>query len=217
MLAVTAVGTVGRRRPGEGLRGRLVDQRSPAPSAAPTSRPASEASPRPARVARGLERRAPDPSGCRARGAADRLAARERPQRPGHPLRRRGPGRHLVARAQDRRSSAGCGSPCSGPSATSASTCPTARSTPTRRSSTRSTWQSIAARERVTRHDVKARIEEFNALAGHEHIHKGMTSRDLTENVEQLQIRASLALVRDRMVADAGPAGAAGRRVRRHW
>ncbi|TXI51651.1 MAG: adenylosuccinate lyase, partial [Mycolicibacter arupensis] len=48
---------------------------------------------------------------------------------------------------------------------------------------------SIAARERVTRHDVKARIEEFNALAGHEHIHKGMTSRDLTENVEQLQIR----------------------------
>ncbi|PQM49250.1 Adenylosuccinate lyase [Mycobacterium talmoniae] len=54
---------------------------------------------------------------------------------------------------------------------------------------------SIAARERVTRHDVKARIEEFNARAGHEHIHKGMTSRDLTENVEQLQIRRSLELV----------------------
>ncbi len=51
---------------------------------------------------------------------------------------------------------------------------------------------SIAERERVTRHDVKARIEEFNALAGHEHVHKGMTSRDLTENVEQLQIRLSL-------------------------
>ena len=60
---------------------------------------------------------------------------------------------------------------------------------------------SIAARERVTRHDVKARIEEFCALAGHEHIHKGMTSRDLTENVEQLQIKASLGLVRDRVVA----------------
>ena len=59
---------------------------------------------------------------------------------------------------------------------------------------------SIAERERVTRHDVKARIEEFSALAGHEHIHKGMTSRDLTENVEQLQVRASLELVRDRMV-----------------
>jgi adenylosuccinate lyase len=61
--------------------------------------------------------------------------------------------------------------------------------------------ESIAARERVTRHDVKARIEEFAALAGHEHIHKGMTSRDLTENVEQLQVRQSLALVRDRAVA----------------
>jgi adenylosuccinate lyase len=60
---------------------------------------------------------------------------------------------------------------------------------------------SIAARERVTRHDVKARIEEFAALAGHEHIHKAMTSRDLTENVEQLQIRASLELIRDRIVA----------------
>ena len=60
---------------------------------------------------------------------------------------------------------------------------------------------SIAARERVTLHDVKARIEEFNALAGHEHVHKGMTSRDLTENVEQLQIRTSLAHIRDRTVA----------------
>jgi len=60
---------------------------------------------------------------------------------------------------------------------------------------------SIAARERITRHDVKARIEEFNALAGHEHVHKGLTSRDLTENVEQLQIRLSLQHVRDRSVA----------------
>lgn len=60
---------------------------------------------------------------------------------------------------------------------------------------------SIARRERVTRHDVKARIEEFSELAGHEQIHKGMTSRDLTENVEQLQIRQSLEHVRDRVVA----------------
>jgi adenylosuccinate lyase len=51
---------------------------------------------------------------------------------------------------------------------------------------------SIDARERVTRHDVKARIEEFCDLAGHEHIHKGMTSRDLTENVEQLQVFRAL-------------------------
>ena len=48
---------------------------------------------------------------------------------------------------------------------------------------------------------MKARIEEFAALAGHEHVHKGMTSRDLTENVEQLQVRQSLELVRDRAVA----------------
>ena len=60
---------------------------------------------------------------------------------------------------------------------------------------------SIDERERVTKHDVKARIEEFNALAKFEHVHKGMTSRDLTENVEQLQIRSALCLVRDRCVA----------------
>ena len=64
--------------------------------------------------------------------------------------------------------------------------------------------ESIAGREAVTRHDVKARIEEFCALAGSEHIHKGMTSRDATENVEQLQIRRSLELVRDRCVAVLG-------------
>jgi adenylosuccinate lyase len=60
---------------------------------------------------------------------------------------------------------------------------------------------SIGERERVTKHDVKARIEEFNALAGHEYVHIGMTSRDLTENVEQLQIRDALLVIRDRCVA----------------
>ena len=60
---------------------------------------------------------------------------------------------------------------------------------------------SIEARERVTKHDVKARIEELAALAGHEHIHKGMTSRDATENTEQLQLRQALELLRDRTVA----------------
>tara|TARA_B100000953_G_scaffold195391_1_gene160936 strand:- start:19 stop:1386 length:1368 start_codon:yes stop_codon:yes gene_type:complete len=54
---------------------------------------------------------------------------------------------------------------------------------------------SINERERVVKHDVKARIEEFCALAGHEHIHKGMTSRDLTENIEQLQISKALDIV----------------------
>lgn len=60
---------------------------------------------------------------------------------------------------------------------------------------------SIEKRETRTRHDVKARIEEFCELAGHELIHRGMTSRDLTENVEQLQIRDALLLVRARSVA----------------
>lgn len=60
---------------------------------------------------------------------------------------------------------------------------------------------SIADRERVTRHDVKARIEEFNDLAGHEHVHKGLTSRDLTENVEQLQVLRSLEYIHGHGVA----------------
>jgi adenylosuccinate lyase len=59
----------------------------------------------------------------------------------------------------------------------------------------------IEERERVTRHDLKARLDEFSALAGVEHAHKGLTSRDVTENVEQYQVRRSLELVRDRMVA----------------
>ena len=61
--------------------------------------------------------------------------------------------------------------------------------------------ESIDARERVTRHDVKARIEEFCDLAGHEHIHKGMTSRDLTENVEQLQVYRALEVTRFKTAA----------------
>jgi adenylosuccinate lyase len=59
----------------------------------------------------------------------------------------------------------------------------------------------IMQRERITRHDVKARIEEFCDLAGHEHLHKGMTSRDLTENVEQLQVFRSLLEIRTKSVA----------------
>ena len=61
--------------------------------------------------------------------------------------------------------------------------------------------ESIDRRVRVTLHDVKARIEEFSSLAGYEHIHKGLTSRDLTENVEQLQIKRSLVLTQQRVVA----------------
>jgi adenylosuccinate lyase len=55
---------------------------------------------------------------------------------------------------------------------------------------------SIDRRERELRHDVKARIEEFNSLTGLQLIHLGMTSRDVTENVELVQVRDSLLLIR---------------------
>ncbi len=61
--------------------------------------------------------------------------------------------------------------------------------------------ESIEQREKILRHDVKARIEEFCAKAGHEQIHKGMTSRDLTDNVEQLQVFQSLKLIAQKYVA----------------
>ena len=65
---------------------------------------------------------------------------------------------------------------------------------------TRVDLASIDAREQHSRHDVKARIEEFNALAGHEAIHAGMTSRDLTENIEAFQIRNGLELVSKKVI-----------------
>ena len=59
----------------------------------------------------------------------------------------------------------------------------------------------IERREKELRHDVKARIDEFNSLAGHQFIHLGMTSRDLTENIEAFQIRQGLELVQKRTAA----------------
>ena len=59
----------------------------------------------------------------------------------------------------------------------------------------------IAARERVTLHDVKARLEEFSELAHRQFIHLGLTSRDLTENVEQLQVARAMEVVRFKTAA----------------
>jgi adenylosuccinate lyase len=59
---------------------------------------------------------------------------------------------------------------------------------------------SIDKREMKTRHDVKARIEEFNALAGVEKIHIGLTGRDLTENIELIQMKAGLELIEYRVL-----------------
>ena len=63
---------------------------------------------------------------------------------------------------------------------------------------------SIRQRELVTRHDVKARLDEFCALAGHQHLHKGLTSRDATENVEGVLIWQALELVHGRAVSVLG-------------
>lgn len=60
---------------------------------------------------------------------------------------------------------------------------------------------SIRVREVELRHDVKARLEEFNELASYSFAHLGLTSRDLTDNVEQLQVKQSLCVIRDRSVA----------------
>ncbi len=60
---------------------------------------------------------------------------------------------------------------------------------------------SISKRERSTLHDVKARIEEFSELAQRQFIHLGLTSRDLTENVEQLQILRALKLIQFKAAA----------------
>jgi adenylosuccinate lyase len=62
-------------------------------------------------------------------------------------------------------------------------------------------FASIRQREETTRHDVKARIDEFCALAGHQQVHKGLTSRDLTESVEQLQVYRALQIIRAKAVA----------------
>ena len=59
----------------------------------------------------------------------------------------------------------------------------------------------IKERERVTLHDVKSRLEEFSELAQRQFIHLGLISRDLTENVEQLQVARSLQLVQFKAAA----------------
>lgn len=59
----------------------------------------------------------------------------------------------------------------------------------------------IRRREREIRHDEKAKLEAFNKLAGYEYAHLGMTSRDQSDNVEQMQNKRGMELLRDRAVA----------------
>jgi adenylosuccinate lyase len=55
----------------------------------------------------------------------------------------------------------------------------------------------INTRERITKHDLKARLEVFCGLAGHEYHHLGLTSADVVENVYQIRVRRSLLLLSD--------------------
>jgi adenylosuccinate lyase len=56
--------------------------------------------------------------------------------------------------------------------------------------------QVIKEIEKRTRHDVKAKIEAFNLAAGeYEYIHRGLTSRDVTDNVEQMQIKRASQII----------------------
>ncbi len=58
----------------------------------------------------------------------------------------------------------------------------------------------IREREKEIRHDQKAKLEAFNKAAGYEYAHLGMTSRDLSDNVEQMQIKQGLIVLRDHTV-----------------
>jgi adenylosuccinate lyase len=60
----------------------------------------------------------------------------------------------------------------------------------------------IKQRELETKHDVKAKIEAFVKASGRaEEIHKGMTSRDLTDNVEQMQFKKASQIILGRYVS----------------
>ncbi len=53
----------------------------------------------------------------------------------------------------------------------------------------------IRDRERVTKHDLKARLEEFCYLSGHQQIHLGMTSADVVENLYQIRQKICLEIL----------------------
>jgi adenylosuccinate lyase len=62
--------------------------------------------------------------------------------------------------------------------------------------------EDIKSRELITKHDVKAKIESFvNTAGASQQLHRGMTSRDLTDNVEQMQYRDASKLILERNVA----------------
>lgn len=61
--------------------------------------------------------------------------------------------------------------------------------------------ESIRDREATTGHDLKARLEEFNALAGHQAAHIGLTSSDITETSTAWQVHQSSTILTKRIIA----------------
>lgn len=62
--------------------------------------------------------------------------------------------------------------------------------------------EEISRIEKKTKHDIKANIESFVKTANaSEYIHKAMTSRDLTDNVEQMQILKASKIILGKMVS----------------
>lgn len=61
------------------------------------------------------------------------------------------------------------------------------------------TLERIDARERITRHDVKARLEIFCEDAGHEYHHLGMTSADVVDNIAQVKMLESMRWVEENL------------------
>ncbi len=56
--------------------------------------------------------------------------------------------------------------------------------------------------ERKTQHDIKAKIEAYVKASGAgQHLHKGMTSRDLSDNVEMMQYRNAARIILGRNVS----------------
>ena len=64
--------------------------------------------------------------------------------------------------------------------------------------------EEILLEERKSKHDVNARITVFNRLAGHQNVGQAMTSRDHTDNTEQLQKKLALEVMKRKIVAAIG-------------
>ena len=169
VLAVVGTGDDLEQARAAGVRGDRHDRVWPAPSTAPTSPPAAA-------------------GGCGGT-AHDR-------QRAGQPVRLAGDAGHLVGGEQDHRRAAAVAGRAGRPERSRRRL---RRRRPghgargvRRRCSTRSTWPASPSGSRSPGTTSRRGSRSSTPWPAIEHVHKGMTSRDLTENVEQLQIVSAL-------------------------